>query len=308
MKFELRSAENQISEWIAADGEIAPESAAELEQYLNDHLNFAKNRKRYEVKLNSRGGDLIGAVKLGEFLHEHQFITSVGKTIPDGSGHYQPADGVCVSACAVAFIGGVERYASSEVIGIRRFQERTDPALIDYTFRMGVDPRFIKLASATPQNTIRYLKDEELDLLKVNWNPKEFEPWTIKVSGRGVIAFTVSKDKTQTASLFCRADKIARLSIKADGKDAAWYEQAMNHVEYMLAFDITVPKSDITYKKENGSPTIELSIPGLSTGRIAELNRIGVDAEGPRLERGVGFDLPKQNATRYIAVALRNCI
>jgi hypothetical protein len=109
--------------------------------------------------------------------------------------------------------------------------------LIDYAFRMGVDPRFIAMASATPPDKMYYLSKEELELLKVNWSPKDFEPWSIEVSGRGVIAFTKSKDKTMTAVLFCRADKMPRLFLTGDsvptsfGRMAAdfdWYAQAIN--------------------------------------------------------------------------------
>src|SRR4029453_2678144 len=77
-------------------------------------------------------------------------------------------------------------------------QQMITAILIDYAFRMGVDPRFIAMASATPPNSMYYLNKEELELLKVNWRPKDFEPWSIEPSGKGVIAFTKQKAKKRT--------------------------------------------------------------------------------------------------------------
>jgi hypothetical protein len=49
------------------------------------------------------------------------------------------------------------------------------------------DPRFVAIASATPPDQMHFLDTEELELLNVNWRPKDFEPWSIEPSGRGVI-------------------------------------------------------------------------------------------------------------------------
>src|SRR5262249_1713303 len=151
--------------------------------------------------------------------------------------------------------------------------------LIDYAFRMGVDPRFIAMASATSPDKMYYLSKEELELLKVNWRPKDFEPWSIEVSGRGVIAFTKSKDKTATGVLFCRADKIPRLFLRADSvstsfgriaADFAWYAQAINGMDRMIAFGITVPKSSVALKKIDGvAPALEFPLPDFRAERLA---------------------------------------
>jgi hypothetical protein len=242
------------SYWIAAEGDIAEDSAEDLEKYLKQYGDTAA----YEVRLHSHGGSLVGGIKLGEFIRKHKFSTTVGRTVPGDPNikhYYVPADGVCVSACAIAFIGGVERSADEKSLGIHQFyqeaslknpseklfnaldmsnQQLISALLIDYAFRMGVDPRFIAMASATPPDSMYYLSKEELELLRVNWRPKDFEPWSIEVSGRGVIAFTKSKDKTKTAVLFCRADKVPRLFLRPDSTDFDWYAQAMKNVNFSI--------------------------------------------------------------------------
>lgn len=286
------------------------------------------------MRLHSHGGSLIGGIKLGELIRKRQFSTTVGRTVrgdPDNKYYHVKADGVCVSACAIAFIGGVERSADEKVLGIHQFYQEaslTNPSekvfnaldmsnqqvisaiLIDYAFRMGVDPRFIAMASATPPNSMYYLTKEELELLKVNWRPKAFEPWSIEVSGRGVIAFTKSKDKRRTAVLFCRADKVPRLFLRPDSTDFAWYTQAMNSVEGMIAFGTTVPKSSVALKKVDGTaPAVEFPVPGFRAERLAGMREIRVEAEGPRaIFLDFFFELPTTNAVPTMAVALKNCI
>jgi hypothetical protein len=331
MTFELKSTGGNLigSEWIAAEGEIAADSATDLENYLNVHRNFAKDKIGYNVNLNSPGGSLIGGIKLGEFFRKHQFTTNVAKTVPDGA-HSQPAPGICASACAIAFIGGVERYANGGELGVHQFyqeislknpsekmfnaldlsnEQMVGAILIDYAFRMGVDPRFIAMASSTPPNQMHFFDKEELESLKINWRPKDFEPWAIEPSGQGVVAFTKSKDKTQTAVLFCRSDRMPRLFIKPDSNDFDWYKQAMNHVEDMSAFGITIPRSGIILKTTNGGPILELMLPSFDARRISGAKSIDVGVNGPRyLWTGFSFNLPTHNAVPTMLVALKNCI
>jgi hypothetical protein len=162
-----------------------------------------------------------------------------------------------------------------------------------------------------------YLNKEELELLKVNWRPKDFEPWSIEVSGRGVIAFTKSKDKTATAVLFCRADKIPRLFLRADSvstsfgriaADFAWYAQAINSTESMSAFGITVPKSSVALKKIDGAaPALEFALPTFRLEHLTNMREIRVESGLPR-SSWFYFDLPKTNAVPTMAVALKNCV
>ena len=179
MTFELKGTGGNMagSEWIAAEGEITADSASDLENYLNTNWNFAKQKIRYDVNLNSPGGSLIGGIKLGEFFHKYNFNTYVAKTVPDGYGHSTTASGLCASACAIAFIGGIERHTEGGDLGIHQFyqemslknpsekifdaldmssQQMVSAILIGYTFRMGVDPRFIAIASATPPTLSLY--------------------------------------------------------------------------------------------------------------------------------------------------------
>jgi hypothetical protein len=161
MTFEYRYNQSNAadSDWIAAEGEIVDDSADDLEKSLQ------RLTGSLELRLHSHGGSLIGGIKLGELIRKRQLKTVVGRTVrhPDFDGVHTRADGVCVSACAIAFIGGVERSADEKSLGIHQFYEEASlknpterlfnaldmsnqqvvsALLIDYAFRM-VDPRLI---------------------------------------------------------------------------------------------------------------------------------------------------------------------
>jgi hypothetical protein len=162
-------------------------------------------------------------------------------------------------------------------------QQMISAILIDYAFRMGVDPRFIAMASATPPNSMYYLSKEELELLKVNWRPKDFEPWSIEPSGKGVIAFTKTKDKTRTAVLFCRSDKVPRLFLRPDKTDFDWYVYTLKEdMEGMTVFGVTVPTSSVALKKVDGAPAVEFPVPGFRAERLANMRSLSVEPIGPR--------------------------
>jgi hypothetical protein len=123
MTFEYKSqgCNHEGCDWLAAEGEIVEDSVDDLLKFLK-----GKTDSSYEVRLHSHGGSVIGGIKLGEFFRKHKFSTTVGSTVkgegvtPDADVR---ADGVCVSACAIAFIGGVERSADEKSLGIHQFYQ-----------------------------------------------------------------------------------------------------------------------------------------------------------------------------------------
>jgi hypothetical protein len=333
MTFELKSngANTAGSTWIVADGEITNDSATDLQNYLNTNWGFATHKVPYDVFLNSPGGNLVGGIKLGEFIRKNHFTTTVSKIvpIPIDPRHAMPAPGACESACAIAFIGGTERYTEAGRLGVHQFynqlslndpsqrlfnaldmsaQQTVSAILIDYAFRMGVDPRFIALASATPPNQMHYLNKEELETLKVVWNPKQFDPWAIEPSGNGVIAFTKSKDKTETAVLFCRKDGIPRLFIKPDSAEVNWYKQAIAAITSGSAFHINITPKQIALRDIGGAPAIEITLPGFEPQQIVGMKSLDVGVDGPRsILEGFSFELPIENALSTMRIALKNC-
>lgn len=125
------------------------------------------------VLLHSPGGDLPGGLNLGLAFRELKSTVGVA---PGGE---------CISACAYAFFGGVERRVFPGArIGVHQFIELSDdpasPAFIDpersraiagyllwYSRKMGVSPEVIKIALATSHDEIRILNRNQMERMRV---------------------------------------------------------------------------------------------------------------------------------------------
>src|SRR5262249_1368498 len=156
MRFELAGNGGNCGgcEWISAQGTIEENTAREFK-------NFVVREKlagiRIEVTFNSPGGLLGPGLDLGLAIRQLRFDTEVER------------GGICASACAYAFLGGVSRGAERGQIGVHQFyspdladpkkialnaeNEKNMQALVGtlalYTYRMGVNPSFLFLASST---------------------------------------------------------------------------------------------------------------------------------------------------------------
>jgi hypothetical protein len=333
MTFHLRSNGGNYAgaEWIAAEGRIVDETADDLENYIRS-FGHIENPGGWCVRLNSPGGSLSGGIRLGELIRKLKLGTEIGGTETDGD-HWKRVPGICASACAFAFLGGISRDASEGELGVHQFYHEIslkDPSakvfdsldmsqhqfvsamLIDYAFRMGVDPRIVSLAASTPPKKMQFLNEELLDELNVRWHPKKFGPWSIEPNANGVIAVTYSKDRTRTAKIACRSDGIPVLAIEdrqADRSDTKWLKEAMMVIENVSAFDLSFPKDVLRATFQNGVRRLEFTLRGVDGKAIATSRWSGVGVNGPRYMSGAfTYEIPRENAEAAIGVALKNCI
>jgi hypothetical protein len=332
MSFHLRgNGGNYVgAEWIAAEGEIVDETADDLEAFMKG-FGYQENPGGWAVRFSSPGGSLAGGIRLGELIRKLRLDTQVGATEPDGR-HWKGVPGYCASACAFAFLGGLSRHVSGGELGVHQFYDEIslrDPSakvfssldmsehqfisamLIDYVFRMGVDPRFVSVAASTPPLEMQFLNEQLLDDLNVKWYPKDFEPWSIEPSGEGVIAVTRSKDRTRAAKFSYFADGIPRLTIedKRPNIDLEWLNGALAVVEKVVAFDLDFPRDALKAKLCNGLLTLEFTLGGIDGRAISVSKWPGVSVDGPRYMCGAfTYLVPKQNADIAIGVASKNCV
>jgi hypothetical protein len=175
------------------------------------------------VLLDSPGGLLDEGLKLGDAIRSAGLNTDVGVRGPGddlriGEKFGENADrlihamgvdavppkklpGSCLSACTMAFLGGVQRYFNQgSVYGVHRFSfpgNSSEPGYVDaaqitsgivvgYIEKMGVDPKlFTRLTEAGP-NDIRIISQEELVALKVVTGRALKEEWTFKSLPEGI--------------------------------------------------------------------------------------------------------------------------
>jgi len=180
MRFEIRETAGKCcSNWIQATGEITADTPADFEVFLGSSDCMPK-----VVRLNSEGGSLRGGVMLGELFRARGFATEVGSGKPNSDvptpgvrNIYTKTPGSCSSACAMAFLGGVERTLDPEstigfhVVANRDVSESDLRELTTveslYLLEMGVDTRLIHLLIEAGPNVMRGIRSDEARTLRV---------------------------------------------------------------------------------------------------------------------------------------------
>ena len=172
--------------WIQATGAITPDTPTVFEEFLRSS-KFTPGI----VRLDSGGGSVGAGVALGEIFRARGFATEAGSSkispesvpIPGGENGYTKAPGRCGSACAFAFLGGIERTLDPDSkLGFHRpffvtGNALTEPttndtqkiiaALLLYIVNMGVDARLIVLANEASPNDVRWIRPNEARDLQV---------------------------------------------------------------------------------------------------------------------------------------------
>jgi hypothetical protein len=182
MKFKLQGPAEGCATcfWILAEGEIDRTTPGRFD----DFLARTPDPPRL-VRLNSHGGLVVFATRLGQMIREHGFDTVVGRVrMSHADGRIETQYSSCFSACTLAFLGGVRRQVDGGNFGIHR--PAVDPARVGravnaeeirkamqlsgylvaaYVAQMGVDAEFITRSFAGPE--IRLLDHDDLVRMKV---------------------------------------------------------------------------------------------------------------------------------------------
>ncbi|MFD1156958.1 hypothetical protein [Roseovarius aestuarii] len=224
--------------WIQADGPITARTVEEFVAFYDAGPDWWPKR----IRFNSTGGNLAQGVELGRELRRRGFATEVGHHEPDpywnGTGERAftiRAPGKCASACAYAFMGGVERsIGEGSAIGVHQFysaghratkgvsgpvmveqgsEQAASAILVSYMLEMGVDARvFAKAGLSGPTEMAWIEAGDEAIQTGLEFSPKSWSPWKIDIYGKGVIAISE------------RQDKKYRMSAHCTEKDGAYYE------------------------------------------------------------------------------------
>lgn len=142
------------------------------------------------VALSSPGGSVVGALQLGKKIREAGFNTTIGST------DYSPPN--CLSSCAYAFVGGMQRsIPDGSKYGIHQFRG-TDKALSEdatqkisatlgaYLDVMGIDRRLLDYAQVTTSDRVNVLSLTQARLLKVdNAGQSPYPRWRLEATPEG---------------------------------------------------------------------------------------------------------------------------
>lgn len=237
---------NQCTIYLQIDGQITEETFEELEaitkRYAHPPFVF--------VALNSPGGEVGPALKIGRLIRSLYGITKVGKH----SGYVGSKGIGCFSACVLIYAAGIakeielneNRNGEWYPIGVHQhflsrnqiegmsveesveMLKRTKSEISSYLSEVGVPQEFLALANSINKDSLYFLSDRELRL---------YLPFAVSEYST-VLPTKVRQSFTQFVNLFFRGMDLA---IKNIGKDAKLIEY-LKELERIMEYNFELIK------------------------------------------------------------------
>lgn len=333
---------NNHSNVVVADGEITIDTPEAFQAFLKtepfDGFDFY-------IDLNSPGGNLFGGMELGKLIRQHGLIARVAAydARPDGADYWSPRrqPGICMSACALAFLGGEDRELDEQsVLGFHQFSssgaasgradrvddtERTTQVISGlvhaYIDSMGIAPTLFSRMSVTPPDEM-YIPDA-VDLLALNIIPADaFSNFTLEPYGNGVVAYSVFYNNAQGRNVvsqvtaYCRSGTPFLLLSQPEHYrplNKTWVQGAN---EYLSGFSLWQPPGTdkVDYGpghlrfRTGGAPVAELQIDARGVELLNGNTKISVGIPGV-LGRSMFLEIePTELDKQILQSAFRLCI
>jgi hypothetical protein len=212
-------------EWISAQGVITPDTPAAFEEFLE---GYVVRSPTVTVYFHSPGGELKAGLRLGFMIREANLSTGVGRTVRGDSHWAEVVPGSCLSSCAYAFLGGVDRWIDeADTLGFHQFLPENENVRIKmdalgdefglstsqvwtgllsaYFQEMGVDAGLLAIASATPFESMYVPTMDKLREFGVVKTPTTWSEWALTYI-RGGIALDAERHDSnfpEKARLLC---------------------------------------------------------------------------------------------------------
>lgn len=320
--------------WIAAEGRIERDTAQKLEAFLKAE----GIEHQPTIALHSSGGDLAGGLRLGEFIRAHRLDTTVLKTEfgTPGSADWwdSEADGICASACAYAFLGGVQRTVpEGSRLGVHQFRsvdgtssesgvQEVTAVLAAYLIHMEVSRDLLVPAGLSRSEEIYWLNRHELENLNVVTDRSAIDEtdWQLQESGGKISLWVLQPQSDGLSGIFmlsCSPDPTQYLFIWAMdlvGRDDALISDIALMADG-LSFQIGGRQSSMNYapngtRKDTtvffGSAVPRAMILSLAVANDpVELNLDLPHAIASPL--GWSHPMPRSNLKRLLPILDRNC-
>ena len=260
--------------FVLAQGIITPTTPRTFQQFLR------KEKYQSVVYFDSPGGNLVAALELGRLIRARGLDTYVGGPYEAFEGFSGPAQeitrtlsrrGICFSACAYAFLGGVSREINEGgTYGIHRFYSGDRPLgdastqvamtiLASYLDEMGVDRRLLDLASLTPSHQLSSLPRDVAHRVLVDNTEPELEPWMLNTTPNGnLYAYVVQRQPRRDATVqffITRTDlglngtivyRIRQKFRSAAEIDAIFLEEARDYTENVRPITVATREIQVT--------------------------------------------------------------
>jgi hypothetical protein len=320
-------------DWISIDGEIPEDAGDDLQAFV---VRNKFDGVGYNVVFNSGGGSLIGAIRLGRTIRKLKFDTSVGQTVPEGQWH-GIRKGICYSACAYAFLGGVRRAVESGEYGVHQFyssallknpdgkvftpidfsiQQATTGLLLSYVLGMGASAGLVVEANKTLPTDMNIISKQRLTDFGVSFDPEHYEPWKIEAYRNGIVTFSRSQDEKRQMTVYCAGSRATILLVTYSDREQSVVKarsEVLNQIQKFALLGRPILRAAI--KIEKTDTTLQLRIP-LSVSDIQALESDNdpdgafvVHEDEPRAHYGaVNENLNPDGLAANLRLAQRNCI
>lgn len=319
---------NGNTSWnIVLEGEIDAGAAARVAEALR-----SAGRDGADVYINSPGGNLLVGMQIGRLIRNAGANTRIGTLATDPAHAFAGKPGVkhvagyCHSACSLAFLGGVYRYAGKDDgYGVHRFSSSASPTPVDldtaqivsaavgaYIREMDVDPALFDLMVERGRDGIRLLTAQELTRLNVVNNGRQRAEWSIEsIEGgqylRGIQDTVHGQGK---AVFFCHKGQIGYYSFYQAGPERAkslasggWYHSLLLEGKTIALADPANAKAVGDEISAEFSLTRDQALSIASSSKVGHAMQLGRDA--PTFV-GYQIDIPSA-ASRKVSTFLRNC-
>lgn len=285
-----------------------------------------------DVFISSPGGNLLAGMQIGRLIRQTGGNTHIGTLAADPSNTFGGKPGVkrvpgrCLSACSLAFLGGVYRYATKgSEYGVHRFSSSSGPLESDldtgqivaatvaaYIREMEVDPALFDLMVREGKDRILTLSNAELTRLNVINNGRRTPEWSIDVVEggqylRGLQQTVYGQGK---AVLFCDNGRIHYQSYYRVGEEKAkslasggWYHSLLvgNTTLPLPAPGLAIATGDEIATHFSLTQDQAMAIASSpSMGHAMQLSR-----EAPTF-LGYRIDIP-ESASKKVSTFIRNC-
>jgi hypothetical protein len=174
---------------VFIDGELDGSEADRLEALIADGTVTPYST----IYFNSPGGSLYGGMELARTIRKNGFRTGVSKLNEDG----ERVDGnaICMSACSLAFLGGVFRYFhDDDLFGVHRFYSNepseldgelaqiASAAIISFLAEMDIPPEFFVEMTKAGSQSMRMLNLSQMLQLGIANNGIGQTHWSVTAS------------------------------------------------------------------------------------------------------------------------------
>lgn len=353
MRFFMATTKGNMSTsaWIAAVGEIRPETPEEFRRFL-----VANGIPSGHVVLHSLGGSLEAGLALGREIRAREMTTHIGRTEREffeperdcGSNAENVSDGVCYSACAYAFLGGVARFVDSPYyvtpgsrIGFHQFWR--DPVeagaltpeeltlleqtalsttqvitggIVLYLIEMGVNAELIALITSAGRDDL-YEPDAAARRVFQIETGIGLGPWFMEPYADGLVAASRGENadalfRQVTAFCTARNDRqpslLATMDFRSEGWEARDLPVAALEITTDQAF-IHVDRDRLDLRLSDGQLFITARLLGNEAEQIRAARGLRLRLDGPRAIGGFNVEGGlDETEGRMIALAWRNCI